>query len=150
MANTYKIPFADDDKWSLNVINNTDRNFEIVFDQDFIDRHFEEPCLKTAYYILLDYKRLGSGHIRVNLTNIIEVTFTSGRWNGIDGYFITEKDDVNTNNYFVDLNSKLTQVDGTIVHFMENQNTSFATEKVKDGYVMNREQSRAADCCEFD
>ena len=151
MANTQKIPFADDDKWSLNVINNTDRNFEIVFDQGFMNRHSEEPRLKTAYYILLDGKRLDKGYTSFNICNSLEVTITAGKWKGTDGYLITEKDDEDMNNYFVDLNSKLTTVSGTTVHFMEYHSMSFATEKVKDGDIVNQEQTRnpGATCCGF-
>lgn len=130
----YPFPNVKNNFPSLKLIDKTGKGFTAKFRTRFYARHARDPRLCTAYAIKLGDKKLHKYGSTFGLCNSVEVTiepnYTSKK--GEKGYLLTEKDDESTNTYFVNEDTlQVTTIQGEVVHFMLNQQTSFANQRLE-------------------
>ncbi|CAH6419685.1 Hypothetical protein HVR_LOCUS761 [uncultured virus] len=116
----------------LKLIDRTGKGFLVVDRPDFMARHAGDGRLRTAYHLKLGDKFLHKYGTPLGLCNSVEITLESGTSKkGEKGYLLTEKDDEDTNTYFVNEDTlQVTTIYGEVVHFMYDQQRSFANQRV--------------------
>lgn len=131
----YPFPDVRDNFPALKLIDRTGKGFTIKHSTDFVARHARDDRLRTAYSIQLGEKDLTKYGSPFRICNTIELTIEGGYTSkkGNSGYLLTEKDDGGTNTYFADAGTlEVTTIQGELVHFMYEQQSSFANERVKE------------------
>lgn len=116
------------------MINRTGKGFTINYSTDFLARHGGDSRLRTAYTLSLDGKELRKYGSIFRICNSVELVIEDGYADkkGKTGYCLTEKDDEGVNTYFVDETTlAVTTIQGELVHFMYDQQRSFANERIK-------------------